>query len=336
MTTEESPPLLIFSSKVDIATDHVILKLEELGASFYRINSEDFPLGVRSSLALIAHDIPPQLSWLDTIDKYVDLNSVRSVWFRRHRLAPMPLEMDKAYQEYCLREVDWFIKGVIYSLDNNKSAVRWMNHPARAQFAESKIYQLSRARTLGFQIPKTLVSNDPVAVRRFWQEREGRVIAKPLRMGYFDFGDRQTCVFTTSIAEEHLRDDEAIQLAPVIYQELVPKAYDIRVTIVGKKVFSAAIDSQSVPSAMIDWRQSETEDLPHSGHQLPPSVEAKCLEYMDKLGLSFGALDLVLTPNNEYIFLEINSAGQWVWIEDKLNLPISKAIAEWLWIQTNN
>ncbi len=132
------------------------------------------------------------------------------------------------------------------------------------------------------------------------------------------------------------RDDEAIQLAPVIYQGLIPKSYDIRVTIVDKKVFSAAIDSQSVASAQTDWRQSETEDLPHSVHQLPTSVEAMCLAYMDELGLSFGALDLILTPKNEYVFLEINSAGQWVWIEDKLDLPISKAIAEWLWVQTRN
>ncbi|MGI8837488.1 MAG: hypothetical protein ACR2H4_12750 [Pyrinomonadaceae bacterium] len=221
-------------------------------------------------------------------------------------------------------------------MDDNAPAAKWMNHPARAQYAESKIYQLSKARTLGFQIPNTLISNDPVAVRRFWHEREGRIIAKPLRMGYFDFGDRQTCVFTSPVAEEHLRDDEGIQLAPVIYQGLIQKACDIRVTIVGKRVFSAAIDSQSIPSADIDWRQSDTEDLPHSVHQLPPSIKAQCLAYMDELGLSFGALDLVLTPQNEYVFLEINSAGQWVWLEDKLDLPISKTIAEWLWTPKSN
>jgi hypothetical protein len=103
------------------------------------------------------------------------------------------------------------------------------------------------------------------------------------------------------------------------------------VTIVGRELFSASIDSQSVPSAIVDWRQSETEDLPHSIHQLPQDIQAKCLAYMDALGLSFGALDLVLTPNNEYVFLEVNSSGQWVWIEDKLNLPISETIADWLW-----
>jgi glutathione synthase/RimK-type ligase-like ATP-grasp enzyme len=243
----------------------------------------------------------------------------------------MPAEMEKAHQEYCLREADWFIKGLIYCLDDKKPHVQWMNHPGRAQFAESKIFQLSVARTLGLRVPQTLVSNDPNAVRRFWDETQGRMIAKPLRLGYFDFGDRQTCVFTTSISREHLLDDQAIQLAPVIYQELIPKACDIRVTIVGRELFAASIDSQSVPSARVDWRQSETEDLPHSVHQLPQDIQAKCLAYMDALGLSFGALDLVLTPDNEYVFLEVNSSGQWVWLEDKLNLPISEAIADWLW-----
>jgi glutathione synthase/RimK-type ligase-like ATP-grasp enzyme len=331
MTTEESPPLLIFSSKVDIATDYVILKLEKLGARFFRINAEDFPLEVCASLTVNNSAAGPELQWLAAINKHIALSKVRSVWFRRHRMAPMPAEMEKAHQEYCLREADWFIKGLIYSLDNKNPEVRWMNHPGRAQFAESKIYQLSVARTLGLRVPKTLVSNDPSAVRGFWNESGGRMIGKPLRLGYFDFGDRQTCVFTTLIAQEHLLDTEAIQLAPVIYQELIPKACDIRVTIVGRELFSASIDSQSVPSARVDWRQSETEDLPHSVHQLPQDIQAKCLAYMDALGLSFGALDLVLTPHNEYVFLEVNSSGQWVWIEDKLNLPISETIAEWLW-----
>lgn len=336
MTTEDSPQLLIFSCKVDIATDHVILQLEERGANFYRINSEDFPLGVCSSFTIKPSNDSPQLSWLASVDRRIDLSEVRSVWFRRHRLAPMPIEMDKAYQEYCLREVDWFIKGIIYSLNDNHPQVKWMNHPAWAQFAESKIYQLARARTLGLRIPSTLVSNDPNAVRQFWDQTKGKMIAKPLRLGYFNFGDRQTCVFTTPITEENLRDDEAIQLAPVIYQELVQKAYDIRVTIVGKNIFSAAIHSQSVPSAKIDWRQSESEDLPHSVHQLPPSVRTKCLEYMEALGLCFGAIDLILTPNNEYVFLEINSSGQWVWLEDRLKFSISKTIAEWLWPSKTN
>lgn len=328
MTTEESPQLLIVSTKVDIATDYVVLQLEELGAKFFRINSEDFPLDAHASFTPTPN---PEFRWSNSKDQYIDLRRVQSVWFRRHRLPQMPAEMDRAHQDYCLRESDWFIKGLVYSLALCNGDVRWTNHPERALSAESKIAQLSIAAGLKFQVPETLVSNDPDKIREFYAHNRGEVVAKPLRLGYFDFGDRQTCVFTTRVTEDHLNDDESLRLAPVIYQALVNKSYDIRLTIVGSKVFAAAIDSQSIPSAVIDWRRSETEDLGHLRHELPSDVETKCLQLMKTLGLSFGALDLILTPQGEYVFLEVNPSGQWVWIEDRLHLPISRSIAEWLW-----
>jgi glutathione synthase/RimK-type ligase-like ATP-grasp enzyme len=333
MTPDEKPSLLIFSSKVDIATDHVILKLENRGAKFFRINAEDFPMETRANFRPTAG---PELQWLGTKGAAIDFSEVKSVWFRRHRLSAMPAEMEKAHQEYALREADWFVKGIIYSLDDPDRGVRWMNHPGRAQFAESKIYQLTVAKRLGLCVPQTLISNDPTAIRHFWKGTDGNAIAKPLRLGYFDFGDRQTCVFTTQVSEADLVEDEPLKVAPVIYQRLIRKAYDIRVTVVGTEIFAAAIDSQSIPSAVVDWRQSQTADLPHSVHKLPDEIRNKCLSYMRALGLSFGAIDLILTPGGEYVFLEINSSGQWVWLEDRLRFPISEAIADWLWQATNH
>ena len=277
MTTEESPQLLIVSTKIDLATDYVVLRLEEIRAKFFRINSEDLPLEVHASL------IPtpdPKFHWISSKDQHIDLRSIRSVWFRRHRLPEMPVEMDRADQDYCLREADWFVKGLVYSLALGSGQVRWMNHPERASSAESKIVQLNVAAALGLNVPETLVSNDPAKIRDFCARNHGEVVAKPLRLGYFDFGHRQTCVFTTRITEEHLKNDESLRIAPVIYQSLIHKSFDIRVTIVGDQVFSAAIDSQSVPSAKIDWRRSETDDLRHLSHELPAAVEAKCLELM--------------------------------------------------------
>ena len=326
MTAKAVPSILILSSKVDIATDHVILKLEERFANFYRINTEDFPLNVASSVR-IENCSPESWRWNT---RSIDFSNVRAVWFRRHRLPQMPDVLDGGDQEYCLREADWFVKGLIYHMASIPQRIGWMNHPARAQFAESKIYQLAMAKEVGFQLPTTLVSNDPIEVRNFFRDQKGRMIAKPLRLGYFDRGDRQTCVFTSLIKESDLQDDDQIRIAPVIYQKHIDKLFDVRVTIVGGKIFAAAIDSQKIPSAVVDWRQSETAELPHLRHDLPPSVEELCISYMNALGLSFGAIDLILTPDGNYVFLEINSSGQWVWIEDRLELPISEAISDWL------
>ncbi len=205
-----------------------------------------------------------------------------------------------------------------------------MSHPLNIQQAESKVYQLSVAKALGLRIPNTIISNDAQEVRDFYKSTPQGIVAKPLRLGYFDYGDRQTSVYTNQVNWPDLADDISIKVAPVIYQELIQKQYDIRVTVVGDQVFAAAIDSQINPTAMIDWRKSDADNLPHHRHKLPPEIEQACINLLVKLGLQYGAIDFALTPDDEYVFLEINPNGQWAWIEDKLQLPISEAIATWL------
>ena len=51
---------------------------------------------------------------------------------------------------------------------------------------------------------------------------------------------------------------------------------------------------------------------------------------MKDLGLCFGAIDMILTPKNEYVFLEVNPNGQWGWIEELTRVPISSAVANLL------
>jgi len=205
-----------------------------------------------------------------------------------------------------------------------------MSHPLNVQRAESKVYQLALAHQIGFHIPETIITNQPGAIRRFYDVCGGDIIAKPLRRGYFDYGDKQTCVFTETISKDDLIDEEGLRLAPVIYQQCIAKECDIRVTVVGTEIYTAAIHSQSVPSAVTDWRKSETDDLPHSRHDLPDNVSSLCLQLLNEMNLSFGAIDLVLTSGGEYYFLEVNPNGQWLWIEDRLGFPISLSIARWL------
>ena len=45
-----------------------------------------------------------------------------------------------------------------------------------------------------------------------------------------------------------------------------------------------------------------------------------------ELDLVYSAFDFVLTPEGKYFFLETNPAGEWVWLERELGLPISKTI----------
>lgn len=299
--TKQFPEILIVSTKADIATDYVILSLKKQDANFYRLNTEDFPLNSFSSISFEPSSKLARWEWKED-ELHYDFNNVKSVWYRRHRLPEMPPEISEAHAEYCLRESDWFLKGILWELESNNQKVRWMSKPSILRICDSKIFQLQLAQNIGFKIPQTLISTDPEEVRKFFIEHQGDVIAKPLRLGYFDYGELQTSVYTSRLNWEDLQNDDEIRIAPVIYQKHLKKKYDIRVTVVEDKVFSAAIDSQKIPSAIIDWRKTETENIIHLNHQLPKNIEAKCIAFLKNLGLSYGAIDFVLTPENDYFF----------------------------------
>jgi D-alanine-D-alanine ligase-like ATP-grasp enzyme len=48
---------------------------------------------------------------------------------------------------------------------------------------------------------------------------------------------------------------------------------------------------------------------------------------MTVLGLRYGAIDLRLTPQGEYVFLEINPGGQFLFCEIHAGVPITRKLA---------
>jgi glutathione synthase/RimK-type ligase-like ATP-grasp enzyme len=95
-------------------------------------------------------------------------------------------------------------------------------------------------------------------------------------------------------------------------------------------VFAVAIDSQRDPHARHDWRHSQRQRLPFVPHRLPPEIESRCIALVERLQLSFGAIDMILTPDGRYVFIEINPNGEYDWIEHKTALPITDAICDLL------
>ncbi|KKR06259.1 MAG: RimK domain protein ATP-grasp [candidate division WS6 bacterium GW2011_GWF2_39_15] len=117
---------------------------------------------------------------------------------------------------------------------------------------------------------------------------------------------------------------EGLGLTPMIFQQLIHKAYDLRVTVIGKKVFGCKIVSEKM-----DWRtaQSEPETL-YTPFDLSDEITSKCLLMNQQLGLNFGAYDFAYSNDGKLVFLEINPNGQWGFVEDRTGLPLSKAMAE--------
>ena len=194
--------------------------------------------------------------------------------------------------------------------------------------AQRKLTQLQLARGLGFDIAPTLVTTDPDELLTF-RAAHADLVSKQVgfTQGFKLPGTDEGFRYTLPVTPRDLTHVEAIRLCPIIVQARVPKRSELRVTVVGEKVFAAEIDSQETHHTATDWRRYDHPHCVLRPHRLPDAVASQCVGLTHALGLRFGALDLVLTPDGRYVFLEINPNGQYLWTEHAAGLPISDAMA---------
>ncbi|MBB5906308.1 glutathione synthase/RimK-type ligase-like ATP-grasp enzyme [Actinoalloteichus hymeniacidonis] len=186
---------------------------------------------------------------------------------------------------------------------------RWINHPVRNVIGSDKPMQLVVADEVGLSIPETLITNDPELARSFVAAQPGGAIYKSFRGGPRSESGRPIALFTTSVTSADITD--AVRHTAHLFQACLPKAYEVRLTAVGNTMFGLRIDVETANGRQ-DWR-SDHRRLTYSTIQIPDTIARGVRRLMHRLDLMFGALDFVVTPTNEWIFLEINPNGQWAW-----------------------
>ena len=207
-----------------------------------------------------------------------------------------------------------------FVLDPHRSAVR----------AENKPFQLHLAQAMGLDLPRTVITNDPAEVLAFAKRAELvlklLVPQSLLRKG--DAGAEIPVLWTQPLAEADLADLTGLRTCPMIFQERIAKARDVRVTFVGDRLFPVSVDPNLVDEPHVDWRQDGLALRGHwRPHALPGDVARKLEAMRIELGLNYGAFDLIETPEGRHVFLEVNSFGVFSFIGEGLAAPIAEAIA---------
>ena len=320
------PHVLIVSTALDLATDAVVRALRERGVRATRWNTEDFPYASQLTVAMRGGTVTTHL--VRDGNERVELSDVTAVWYRRVRTAECPAGMDPGVHEFCLRESRAALLGAL--LAAIPRTARWMSDPTAVWVAEHKLKQLAAAHECGLCIPETVVTNDGRSAQAAFAEFDSSMIAKPARTGSVEVEGAPFAIFTSQVRKEDMADMHGTDLSPVIYQPLIEKRCDVRVTVVGTRCFVAEIESQGNAAARVDWRRTDDPLLPHRRGELPAEVEQGIHRLMSHLGLRFGALDFVATPDGRYVFLEVNPSGQWLWLDDQLDLGITEEVAAWL------
>lgn len=244
----------------------------------------------------------------------LDLETIGAVWWRRPQGFGVPDTFaEPSHRRYVLSESAAAFDGLYQSMN-----AFWVNRPERDIVAGHKPYQLELARQIGLSIPVTLITNDPEEAREFWRQHDNQVIYKQFR------AEIETWRETRRLREEETALAENVRLAPVIFQRFVDAVADVRVTVIGGEIFAASADMREVDYPA-DFRYNE--NLKWERHTLPAQIQESLRVLMRRLGLEYGAIDLRLTAEGEYVFLEINPAGQYLWVEKEAGHAITDALA---------
>lgn len=310
--------VLILAPERDFTADRMIKALEDREVSVARVDTAWFPQWANIDAEL------RNGRWVGTLSaggRAIALEGLRSVWYRGPSAFGFPAELSATERNWAMSETKLGLGGVLASLP-----VKWINHPSRNADAAYKPVQLVTAARCGLTVTDTLVTNRPDAVRRFAET--GETVTKAFgAAAIIEDGGRRT-TFTNRLNDADLADLRGIEISAHQFQRWIPKAYESRVIVVGDRLFAAGIHAGSAET-YVDWRY-DYKALRYERIEPPATVAAGILEYCAELGLTYGAFDFVIRPDDDWVFLECNAGGRYGWIEDAIEAPITEALADLL------
>jgi hypothetical protein len=293
--------VLILGGMDDAHACHMLEHLRFGGTDAELFDSRWFPPDLR-----IAYGPAPERGSMRLpTGRVLAFEAIRSVYWRCYNTvhaADLP-DPEQAY--IATNDARGMFESVLIRLP-----ARWVNGWRAYQLHQTKPVQLALVAALGVPVPATLLSNDAEAVREF-AARHSRCIFKPVQGG----------AHTRPLTPAHLDDDNLrnLALAPVTIQEEVPGT-NIRVFVAGERVLACEVRTES-----LDFRDDGDPQI--VSHDLPADVAAWCLRAARALELLWTGIDLRLTPQGRYVFLEANPSPMFMGFEARSGLPLTASLA---------
>ncbi|MCS3532734.1 MvdD family ATP-grasp ribosomal peptide maturase [Chryseobacterium sp. JUb7] len=315
--------LIITHTGDNFSIQKVTEYIEKNNCEVVRFDVDLYPL--QNKLSTIFED-GQWISVLETADKKHRLDDIAAVWYRRaYNIGDgLKEELDSKFYGAAMGEIRNTLFGFLESID-----VYSLGKPSVYRRLDSKEEQLKIADKIGFKVPETCLTNNPDHARQFIIKHQN-VVAK-MQTGFAIYEDGiESVVFTNVVKEDRLEEIDSLLYCPMQFQKMIQKKKELRVTVVGRDVYAFEIDSQQFEDAKVDWRKDGVNLIDKwQPTELPKDIEEKVLELLDVYNVDYGALDIIVSPEDEYFFIEINAAGEFFWLDNLTegNL-ISKSIAD--------
>lgn len=314
--------ILILTDKDDVHANAVIEHLKRWEAPFVRLNQDvDSLLQTKLTYDLRGWSVSSPAGDFTS-------DQVTSVWMRKSYVHTSLERSSDNSPDFKIWKSEWnkTLQGLYSCLDG----ARWFT-PFREVFrAENKYLQMRIATDCGLRIPATLISNNKADLLAFAEQHQ-RVALKLMHQDVYRMDDGSyKGLYTNVLTPEDLAAFQEEGENTIVLQKYVEKQYEVRYTVVGDQHFVARIDSQASDISRTDWRRYDLQTTPYTEIQPPAEIRNQVQAFMRRVELNYGGIDFIVNQDGEWVFLEINALGQYLWIEDLTGLPISEAIAHWL------
>lgn len=196
----------------------------------------------------------------------------------------------------------------------------WLTPLDRLGGDENKPYQYRLAAAADVPVPEWIVTTDPDAV-----PKSGDWIAKPLGPGSFiDANGTGYVVPTTGV---DLCDPQMIARVPFILQQRVVARTHARIITVGQRAWSATLPADDIP---MDWRMLPAAHHGFTDEPVPDYVRQQAITVAEATSVRYSAQDWIQGADGRWWFVDLNPAGQWLFLPPTVADPATRAIARHL------
>lgn len=247
-----------------------------------------------------------------------------SVWNRRVMDPVLPDTFPRNLEDIVFTETKRSWQGLLFSHQG-----RVVNRPQAEFSANNKIDQLLYVgdNPFGVKIPDTLLTNDSEAFRAFYALHE-EVSHKLQKAALIKQDGDYLTSYNNLVSAEQSQHADLLHIHPALFQEYVRKQYEIRVTVTEQDAVGVRINSQDSPLSRHDFRRYDFVDVRYEFEPLPDRIKDFCKGLINHYGLSFGAIDMIYSDKGEYVFLELNPNGQWLWLQEQSGHDLTSLVAE--------
>ena len=318
--------IVIISKPDDRSVDRVIEWLLKFGCSGILRLSEDKPITILG-ISLVKDSIDPEID-LMVKNRTFKVSEIDFFWYRNGSIKLEIPDFSKGTVDNQLKEfLGWEL-----TVCRNFIIRQLQQRPSLGNFFRSTVNKLEKlqiAKEIGFDIPNTFISSKPSELINYIEKNQ--CITKPIGEAMPIGEDDSFIDLQTAVVDLDKIKNQSEYIFPSLIQEKVEKWVEIRAFVLYNEVYAMAIFSQNNKQTDTDYRNYDFSKMNRMvTYKLPAKVEEKILNFMKKCELNTGSIDLVLTPDNRFVFLEVNPAGNIEMVGDSCNYWLEKKIAEYI------